>query len=76
VRASPPSTPTREATLRAAYVIVELHAGAAAAGAPRDRQVADFVSTTGVEAHAATIAAGANEKEAAHVAQVAAGAAL
>ncbi len=59
----PPSTSTREATMRATKLITDVHATAAAAAASRDQQVADFVSTTGAEAHAAAIAAGATEEE-------------
>ncbi len=51
-----PSTPTKEAAICAALAIADVHAAAAAAAAARDQHVADFVSNTGVEAHAAAIA--------------------
>ncbi len=61
----PPSTPTREAAIRAAQVIAYVHAAAAAAAATRDKQVADFVFKAGAETHATAIAARATEEEAA-----------
>ncbi len=62
----PLSTPTRAATIRAARVIADVHATVVAAAVARDQQVSDFVSNTGVEAHAAAISACATEEAAAH----------
>ncbi len=61
--AQPPSTPIREAAIRAAKVIADVHEAANAAAVARIQQVADFVSNTGVETHTATIAAGVIEEE-------------
>jgi hypothetical protein len=65
----PPSTPTREAVIRADHVIADVHAAASAKAASQDKQVADFVSKAGTEAHEATIAAGATEEKAAKATQ-------
>ncbi len=45
-----------------------MQAAVAAVADARDQQVADFVSTTGVEAHAEAISAGATEEDAAQAA--------
>ena len=68
-------SPTRAATLTA-QTSTETLAAAAASTASRDQQAADFTTDTGIQAHAAAIAADATEEEAAQAAQAAAGAAL
>jgi len=59
-----------------AQIPTKVLVAAAAATGVRNQRVAEFITAAGIEAHAATIAAGATEEEAAQAAQIAAGAAL
>ncbi len=61
----PPSNPTREATLLAAQINVDVRTAAAAAATIRAQQVADFTTAASSKAHAAAIAGDATEEEAA-----------
>jgi hypothetical protein len=69
----PPFTCTsnREAALLAAQINVDVLAAAAATAAVRAQQVANFATVAGFEAHAAVVAVGATEEEAARAAQTA-----
>ena len=67
---------TTEAATLTAQIPTEALAAAATAIAVRNQQMAEFTPAAGTEAHAAVIAVGATENEAAQVAQAAARAAL
>jgi hypothetical protein len=73
---NPHFNPTKEAVVRAAQMIADVHAAAAAAEAAatqREHRVADFISKQGDDAHATTLASGASAEEAAQAAQKAPG---
>jgi hypothetical protein len=63
-----PTSPLFSSTKEAAPINVDVLEPLAAAFAVRTRQVAEFTTAAGYEAHAAAIAAGATEEEAAHAA--------
>ena len=72
----PPFSSTSVAAILTVQIPTNVLATAAAAAAIRTQQVAEFTTVAGSEAHAATIAVGATEEEAAQAAQAAVEAAL
>jgi hypothetical protein len=72
----PPFFTTREAAILTAQIPTDVLAAAAAGADVRTQQVAEFTTVVGSETHAAAIAAGATEEEAAHAVQAAARASL